>query len=156
VAFDEWVVQVEVPEVTRLACTIDTWQAEVLAFFDTRASNGPSESATVKIKNVRRAARGFRNADNYRARIMLPAGQPRTPSTSATSHPSASVGGLTTCGERSSDGACPASHVGRGADHQCAQTLHRRGNNMRADPSATRHVALNSATSPCPTGYGAR
>jgi transposase len=78
VAFYEWVVKVDVPEVTRLARTIDTWQDEVLAFFDTRASNGPSESANVKIKNVRRAARGFRNADNYRARIMLHAGQPRS------------------------------------------------------------------------------
>jgi transposase len=77
VAFYEWAVEVEVPEVTRLAKTIDTWQDQVLAFFDTRASNGPTESANVKIKNVRRAARGFRNADNYRARILLHAGQPR-------------------------------------------------------------------------------
>lgn len=78
ITFYEWVVEVDVAEVTRLARTIDTWQEQVLAFFDTRASNGPSESANVKIKNVRRAARGFRNADNYRARIMLHAGQPRS------------------------------------------------------------------------------
>jgi transposase len=78
VTFYEWAVDVEVAEVTRLARTIDTWQDQVLAFFDTRASNGPSESANVKIKNVRRAARGFRNADNYRARILLHAGQPRS------------------------------------------------------------------------------
>jgi transposase len=78
VTFYEWAVNVDVAEVTRLARTIDTWQDEVLAFFDTRASNGPSESANVKIKNVRRAARGFRNADNYRARILLHAGQPRS------------------------------------------------------------------------------
>jgi transposase len=77
VAFYEWVVEIDVAEVTRLARTIDTWQDEVLAFFDTRASNGPTESANVKIKNVRRAARGFRNTDNYRARILLHAGQPR-------------------------------------------------------------------------------
>ena len=49
-AFYEWVVEVEVAEVTRLARTIDTWQDEVLAFFDTRASNAPTESANVKIK----------------------------------------------------------------------------------------------------------
>lgn len=78
VTFYEWVATVDVPEITRLATTIDRWQDEVLAFFDTRASNGPSESANVKIKNVRRAARGFRNADNYRARILLHAGQPPT------------------------------------------------------------------------------
>jgi transposase len=79
----EWAVAVDVPEITRLATTIDTWQDEVLAFFDTRASNGPTESANVKIKNVRRVARGFRNAGNYQARIMLHAGQRRSlPTTS--------------------------------------------------------------------------
>ena len=31
----------------------------------------------VKIKSIRRAARGFRNAANYAARIHLHAGQPR-------------------------------------------------------------------------------
>jgi transposase len=36
VAFYEWAVTVEVDEITRLARTIDTWQDEVLAFFDTR------------------------------------------------------------------------------------------------------------------------
>jgi transposase len=77
VAFYEWAVTVEVAEITRLATTIDTWQDEVLAFFDTRASNAATESANVKIKNVRRAARGFRNTDNYAARIRLHAGQPR-------------------------------------------------------------------------------
>jgi transposase len=47
VAFHEWAVTVEVAEVTRLARTIDTWQEEVLAFFDTRASNAPTESAII-------------------------------------------------------------------------------------------------------------
>jgi transposase len=73
----EWAVAVEVDEITRLATTIDTWQDEVLAFFDTRASNAPTESANVKIKSIRRAARGLRNTDNYRARILIHAGQPR-------------------------------------------------------------------------------
>lgn len=78
VVFYEWAVTVEVAEVTRLARTIDTWQEEVLAFFDTRASNAPTESANVKIKSIRRAARGFTNCGNYRARILLHAGQPRS------------------------------------------------------------------------------
>jgi transposase len=77
VAFYEWAVTVDVPEITRMATTIDTWQDEVLAFFDTRASNAPTESANVKIKSIRRAARGFRNCTNYAARIRLHAGQPR-------------------------------------------------------------------------------
>jgi transposase len=78
VTFYEWVVEVDVPELTRLATTIDRWQDEVLAFFDTRrATNAATESANVKIKSIRRAARGFRNPDNYAARIRLHAGQPR-------------------------------------------------------------------------------
>jgi transposase len=77
VTFYEWAVAVDVAEINRLATTIDTWQDEVLAFFDTRASNAATESANVKIKSIRRAARGFRNTENYAARIKLHAGQPR-------------------------------------------------------------------------------
>jgi transposase len=77
VEFYQWAVAVEVDEVTRLATTVDTWQDEVLAFFDTRASNAPTESCNVRIKSIRRAARGFKNCGNYRAHILLHAGQPR-------------------------------------------------------------------------------
>jgi transposase len=77
VDFYQWVAQAEIGELTRLATTIDRWQDEVLAFFDTRATNAATESANVKIKSIRRAARGFRNVDNYAARIRLHAGQPR-------------------------------------------------------------------------------
>ena len=45
VVFYLWPVAVEVEEVTRLATTIDTWQEEILTFFDTRAQNGPTEGA---------------------------------------------------------------------------------------------------------------
>jgi transposase len=90
VAFYEWAVTVDVAEVTRLARTIDTWQDEVLAFFDTRASNTPTESANVKIKSVRRVARGFLNTDNYRARILLHAGQPRKVPTTTRIRPTGS------------------------------------------------------------------
>jgi transposase len=48
VAFYEWAADVDVDEITRLATTIDTWQDEVLAFFDTRASNAPTESAIIR------------------------------------------------------------------------------------------------------------
>jgi transposase len=77
VTFYEWVVHVDIDELTRLATTIDRWEDQVLAFFDTRATNAATESANVKIKSIRRAARGFRNAGNYAARIHLHAGQPR-------------------------------------------------------------------------------
>ena len=45
----EWAVAVEVDETTRLATTIDTWQDEVLTFFDTRASNAATKFANAKI-----------------------------------------------------------------------------------------------------------
>jgi len=66
-----------VAELTRLATTIHRWQNEVLALFDTRATNAATESANGKITSIRRVARGFRNVDNYAARIRLHAGQPR-------------------------------------------------------------------------------
>jgi transposase len=77
VEFYEWAVDCDIDEVLRLARTLDTWQEEVLAFFDTRATNAATEAANVRIKNVRRAARGFRNTGHYAARIRLHAGQPR-------------------------------------------------------------------------------
>ncbi|MFN2326994.1 MAG: hypothetical protein ABR551_14100, partial [Gemmatimonadales bacterium] len=42
-----------------------------------RSSHPLQITANVKIKSIRRAARGFRNCDNYAARIRLHAGQLR-------------------------------------------------------------------------------
>jgi transposase len=61
-----------VPEITRLGRTLHTWRAEFLAHFaHTDVSNGPTESLNLKIKNTKRTARGFRNFDNYRLRLLL-------------------------------------------------------------------------------------
>ncbi len=47
-------------------------KAEFLAHFaHTDVSNGPTESLNLKIKNTKRTARGFRNFDNYRLRLLL-------------------------------------------------------------------------------------
>jgi hypothetical protein len=62
--FYEWVAEVEVAELTRMATTIDRWRHEVLAFFDTRATNAATASANAAI-NHRRVARGFRNVAHY-------------------------------------------------------------------------------------------
>ena len=59
VVFYEWAVEMQIRQVTRLATTIDTWQDEVLAFFDAGATNDATESASVNIQDVRRAARGI-------------------------------------------------------------------------------------------------
>ena len=65
----------DVPELRRLARTIDAWRPELLAYFDTGgASNGPTEAMNSLIKKVKRVGHGFRNFDNYRLRLLLHCG----------------------------------------------------------------------------------
>ena len=62
----------DVPELHRLARTIDAWHDEMLAYFDTSGvSNGPTEAMNLLIKKVKRTGHGFRNFDNYRLRLLL-------------------------------------------------------------------------------------
>jgi transposase len=61
-----------IAELNRLGRTLHTWRVELLAHFDHPAvSNGPTENLNLKIKNTKRRARGFRNFDNYRLRLLL-------------------------------------------------------------------------------------
>ena len=70
--FFDWAAEVDVTEVTRLAGTVDRWRHEVLAYFTTgRASSGPVEAVNGEIEAIDRVARGFRNFDNYRTRMLL-------------------------------------------------------------------------------------
>lgn len=65
----------DIPELHRLARTIDAWRTELLAYFDTGgASNGPTEATNSLIKKVKRVGHGFRNFDNYRLRLLLHCG----------------------------------------------------------------------------------
>jgi transposase len=64
----------DIPELTRLARTIDSGRAELLAYFDTGGvSNGPTEATNLLIKKIKRG-HGFRNFDNYRLRLLLHCG----------------------------------------------------------------------------------
>jgi len=61
----------EVPELTRLARTIDRWHDELLAYHRTgRASNGRVENTHMLAERIRRNAHGFTNIDNYRRRLI--------------------------------------------------------------------------------------
>ena len=61
-----------IPEVTRLGRTLRQWRSEFLGYFDTDgASNGGTEAINGLIELHRRIARGFRNLDNYRLRMLL-------------------------------------------------------------------------------------
>jgi transposase len=63
------------PELHRLASTIDGWRQELLAYFDTDGiSNGPTEAMNLLIKKIKRTGHGFRNFDNYRLRLLLHCG----------------------------------------------------------------------------------
>ena len=61
-----------IPEIRRLGRTLKQWRAAFLAYFDTgRASNGGTEAVNGLIELHRRVARGFRNRDHYRLRMLL-------------------------------------------------------------------------------------
>jgi len=64
-----------VPELRRLATTIESWRDEFLAYFTTGGiSNGPTEAMNLLIKKIKRVGHGFRNFDNYRLRLLLHCG----------------------------------------------------------------------------------
>ena len=61
-----------VPEVARLGRTLKQWRSEFLGYFDTGgANNGGTEAINGLIELHRRVARGFRNRENYRLRMLL-------------------------------------------------------------------------------------
>jgi len=61
-----------VPEIARLGKTLRQWRSEFLGYFDTGgANNGGTEAINGLIELHRRIARGFRNRDNYRLRMLL-------------------------------------------------------------------------------------
>ncbi len=56
------------PELERLATTVQTWWPEILAFIRTGITNAGSEGTNRMIKTVGRDAYGFRNPENQRLR----------------------------------------------------------------------------------------
>ena len=66
------VAEQEIPELLRLARTLDAWREELLAYFDTGGvSNGPTEAVNGLIKKIKRIGHGYRNFANYRLRLLL-------------------------------------------------------------------------------------
>jgi transposase len=61
-----------IPEIDKLGRTLKQWKTAFLAYFDTgRANNGGTEAINGLIELHRRVARGFRNRDNCRLRMLL-------------------------------------------------------------------------------------
>jgi transposase len=69
-----------IPEIARLGHTLKQWRDAFLGYFDTGgANNGGTEAVNGLIELHRRIARGFRNRDNYRLRMLLIAGRLNQP-----------------------------------------------------------------------------
>ena len=61
-----------IPEIARLGRTLNRWRDAFLGYFTTGgANNGGTEAINGLIELARRVARGFRNPDNYRLRMLL-------------------------------------------------------------------------------------
>jgi transposase len=61
-------------EIAQLGRTLWRRRADILAFFDHHASNGPTEAINGRLEALRRNALGFRNLTNYRWRSLLHSG----------------------------------------------------------------------------------
>jgi transposase len=73
-AFYAHVAWAEVPELTRLGKTVRAWEAEILNYHLTGASNGATEAQNLITEKLRRIGHGFRNFSNYRLRLLLHSG----------------------------------------------------------------------------------
>jgi transposase len=70
-AFYRWCADAGIPELTTLAETIETWWPAIEVFLTTGLANARTEGTNRLIKQVKRAACGFRNRENYRRRVRL-------------------------------------------------------------------------------------
>lgn len=65
--FLTWCIDSHIPELLTLARTVDTWWPEINAFITTPRTEGYNRL----VKQVKRAAYGFRNPDNSARRIRF-------------------------------------------------------------------------------------
>lgn len=64
-----------VQELGQLGRTMWKRRAEILAYFDTGASNGPVEAINGRLEHLRGIALGFRNLNHYILRSLIHSGQ---------------------------------------------------------------------------------
>jgi len=69
--FYSWCADTNIPEIHRLAATIETWWPAILAFLHTGLTNARTEGYNRLVKQVKRVACGFRNTENSRRRIRF-------------------------------------------------------------------------------------
>jgi len=54
-----------------LVAAIEAWWSAIEVLIITGVTNARTEAANTTIKQIKRTGRGFRNAENYRSRILL-------------------------------------------------------------------------------------
>jgi transposase len=69
--FLAWCIDSNIPELAALAGTVDTWWPEINAFITTGITNARTEGYNRLVKQVKRAACGFRNPANSARRIRF-------------------------------------------------------------------------------------
>jgi transposase len=69
--FLSWCIDSQIPELLTLATTVDTWWPEINAFIATGITNARTEGYNRLVKQVKRAACGFRNPTNSARRIRF-------------------------------------------------------------------------------------
>ena len=68
---NSWCARSGLPELERLAGTIQAWWPEVLGFLQTQVTNAGTEATNRTVKTAARTAYGFRNLDNQRRRVRF-------------------------------------------------------------------------------------
>lgn len=66
-----YVLAARMPETDRLWNTITAWWPAIEVLIVTGVTNARTEAANTSIKQLKRTGRGYRNAEHYRARILL-------------------------------------------------------------------------------------
>ena len=69
--FHSWCADTDIGELHTLAATIEAWWPAVKVFLSTGITNARTEGTNHLVKQVKRAACGFRNRRNYRTRARL-------------------------------------------------------------------------------------
>jgi transposase len=69
--FNTWCADSRLPELERLAGTIEAWWPEVLGFLTTGITNAGTEATNRTVKTAARTAYGFRNLENQRRRVRF-------------------------------------------------------------------------------------
>lgn len=67
----QWASRCQLPPIRKAARMIHTHLPNILSWFRHRISNGPAEGFNSMIQFLKSAARGFRNFNNYRTRILF-------------------------------------------------------------------------------------